>query len=185
MAWIKMIEEEKAEGKLKKLYKKMANPTNQKVANVLKVHSIKPDILEAHFNLYRKIMFGKSDISRKQREMIAVLVSSVNECHYWIEHHGAALHKLSDQKNLKKEIIHNYQASKKLTKKEKVMLDYAKSLTIKPTSVKVNIIKRLKNMGFSGEDILDINQVVSYFNYVNRIVEGLGVNLETEGGNSD
>ncbi len=82
MTWIKMIEEEKAEGKLKKLYKKMANPTNQKVANVLKVHSIKPDILEAHFNLYRKIMFGKSNISRKQREMIAVLVSSVNECHY-------------------------------------------------------------------------------------------------------
>ncbi len=72
-----------------------------------------------------------------------------------------------------------------MTKKEKIMLDYAKSLTIKPTSVKENIIKKLKNIGFSDEDILDINQVVSYFNYVNRIVEGLGVNLETEGGNSD
>ncbi len=82
MAWIKMIEEDKAKGKLKKIYKKMANPTNQKVANVLKVHSIKPDILEAHYNLYREIMFGKSNISRKKREMIAVLVSGVNDCHY-------------------------------------------------------------------------------------------------------
>ena len=72
-----------------------------------------------------------------------------------------------------------------MTKKEKLMLDYAKSLTIKPTSVKENIITELNNIGFSDEDILDINQVVSYFNYVNRIVEGLGVNLETEGGNSD
>ena len=65
------------------------------------------------------------------------------------------------------------------------MLDYAKSLTIKPTSVQKNIITELKNIGFSDEDILDINQVVSYFNYVNRIVEGLGVKLETEKGNSD
>ena len=72
-----------------------------------------------------------------------------------------------------------------MTKKEKLMLDYAKSLTIKPTSVKENIITELKNIGFSDEDILDINQVVSYFNYVNRIVEGLGVKLETEKGNSD
>ena len=72
-----------------------------------------------------------------------------------------------------------------MTKKEKLMLDYAKSLTIKPTSVQKNIITELKNIGFSDEDILDINQVVSYFNYVNRIVEGLGVKLETEKGNSD
>jgi uncharacterized peroxidase-related enzyme len=82
MAWIKMIDEDKAKGKLKELYKKMANPTTQKVANVLKVHSLKPDVLKAHFNLYRKVMYGKSNISRKQKEMIAVMVSNVNECHY-------------------------------------------------------------------------------------------------------
>ncbi len=82
MAWIKIIKEENAEGKLKKLYEKMTSPTNKKVANVLKVHSLKPNILEAHYNLYRKIMFGKSNISRKQREMIAVVVSSINGCHY-------------------------------------------------------------------------------------------------------
>jgi len=64
------------------------------------------------------------------------------------------------------------------------MLDYAKDLTIKPSSVKENMITELNNMDFSDKDILDINQVVSYFNYVNRIVEGLGVKLESKGGNS-
>ncbi len=92
------------------------------------------------------------------------------------------LKKISDQNDIKDEIIHNYQTSKKLTKKEKLMLDYAKELTIKPFKVKQESIMKLKNTGFSDQDILDINQVISYFNYVNRIVEGLGVQLENKRG---
>ncbi len=63
------------------------------------------------------------------------------------------------------------------------MLDYARDLTRRPSSVEKENMKRLKDAGFSDEDILDINQVVSYFNYVNRIVEGLGVEMESKGGN--
>lgn len=180
MAWIKMINETNAEGKLKDLYKKMANPTTQKVANVLKIHSLKPNILEAHFNLYREIMFKKSNISRKQREMIAVMVSNVNECHYWIEHHGAALHKLSKEKQIKNDIINDYQNSDRLSQQEKLILSYTKDLTKKPTIINKDNILELKETGLSDQDIFDINQVVSYFNYVNRIVEGLGVQLESK-----
>ncbi|MFW5787737.1 MAG: carboxymuconolactone decarboxylase family protein [Halanaerobiales bacterium] len=82
MAWIKMVEESEADGKLKKLYDKIMNPENNKVANILKVHSLNPEVLEAHLKLYKTIMFGKSKISRRQREMIAVVVSGVNSCHY-------------------------------------------------------------------------------------------------------
>ncbi len=82
MAWIKIKNEEIAEGKLKKLYQKMANPIDNKVANVLKVHSLNPKILEAHYNLYKQIMFGKSNLTRREREMVAVIVSYANSCEY-------------------------------------------------------------------------------------------------------
>lgn len=77
-----MIAEEKAEGKLKKIYDRLTGPNNPRVANILKVHSLHPDVLEAHLGLYRSIMFGKSGLSRAQREMIAIVVSNINACHY-------------------------------------------------------------------------------------------------------
>ena len=82
MAWIKEIEASKAEGKLKDIYKRIGKRTNGNVANILKVHSLHPDAMEAHLNLYETIMFGKSGLSRAQREMIAIVVSSANNCHY-------------------------------------------------------------------------------------------------------
>ena len=79
-----MIDEEKAEGKLKDIYNKLIdmNSESSKVANVLKVQSLNPQVLEAHLKLYKSIMFEESPLSRSQREMIAVVVSSVNSCHY-------------------------------------------------------------------------------------------------------
>jgi len=82
MAWIKEIHENEATGKLKSLYDRISGRTKNSVANILKVHSIHPDALEAHLNLYETIMFGESGLSRAQREMIAVVVSSTNSCDY-------------------------------------------------------------------------------------------------------
>ena len=183
MAWIDMIAEDKAEGKLAKLYDKLTGPKNKKVAHVLKVHSLNPDVFEDHLNLYKTIMYGKSNITRKQREMVATFVSNLNECHYWINHHGAALQKLiRDNEKADKifsEVIADYNTAD-ISKKERAMLCYAEKLTKKPKSVKKEDIKNLKEMGLSDKDILDLNQVVSYFNYVNRIAEGLGIELEEE-----
>jgi len=81
MAWIKEIDIEKAEGKLKEVYDRILKRTDN-VANILKVHSLNPEILEAHLELYERVMFGKSNLSRGQREMIAVVVSSANACDY-------------------------------------------------------------------------------------------------------
>ena len=77
-----MIKEGEAEGKLKKIYDRLTGSNNPRVANILKVHSLHPDVLEAHLNLYRSIMFHKSGLSRAQREMVAVVVSNINACHY-------------------------------------------------------------------------------------------------------
>lgn len=82
MAWIKEISAVDATGKLKELYQRINGRTEGEVANILKVHSIHPDVMEAHLNLYENIMFGESGLSRSQREMIAVVVSSTNACEY-------------------------------------------------------------------------------------------------------
>lgn len=82
MAFIEMIDEEKAEGKLAEIYKRLTGSDQSKVAHVLKVQSLKPQLLEDHVNLYKTIMFGKSNLSRRVREMIATVVSNINECHY-------------------------------------------------------------------------------------------------------
>lgn len=81
MAWIKVIKETVAEGRLKEAYENHMTAEGT-VDNILKIHSLNPASLEGHTQFYRTLMFGKSDLSRMQREMIAVVVSAANQCHY-------------------------------------------------------------------------------------------------------
>lgn len=81
MAWIHMIAEADATGKLKELYEKYTEPWGG-VDNILKIESLNPRAMEAHFNLYVTLMRGPSDLSRAQREMIAIVASAANQCHY-------------------------------------------------------------------------------------------------------
>lgn len=81
MAWIRVIDEEEAEGRLAELYAKYEEPEGG-VDNILKIHSLNVPSLRAHFDLYATLMRGRSDLSRAQREMIAVVASGANRCHY-------------------------------------------------------------------------------------------------------
>jgi alkylhydroperoxidase family enzyme len=76
-----MIPEEEADGRLKELYDKTREPWGG-VDNILKIHSLNPASLQAHFELYATLMRGPSELSRLQREMIAVVASAANRCHY-------------------------------------------------------------------------------------------------------
>jgi uncharacterized peroxidase-related enzyme len=81
MAWIKMITEEEARGRLQELYRKYAEPSGM-VDNILKIHSLNVKSLKTHYDLYAHLMRGRSELSRSQREMIAVVSSVANRCHY-------------------------------------------------------------------------------------------------------
>lgn len=81
MAWIKIIQEGEAEGKLKELYEKLSEPGGG-VDNIMKIHSLNPPSLVGHYELYKTLMHRRSDLTRVQREMIAVVVSALNRCHY-------------------------------------------------------------------------------------------------------
>lgn len=81
MAWIKTIDERDAKGRLAKLYQLLEEPWGG-VDNIFKIHSLNPASIRGHLEMYRTVMRGRSPLSRAQREMIAVVVSSVNRCHY-------------------------------------------------------------------------------------------------------
>jgi len=81
VAWIEMIPEDRADGRLAELYRKLAEPWGG-VDHILKIHSLNPRSLDGHYELYKTLMRGRSPLSRAQREMIAVVVSAINRCHY-------------------------------------------------------------------------------------------------------
>ena len=81
MSWIKVIQENEAVGEVKEWFEKLMTPQGF-VDNILKIHSLNIPSLSAHLGIYRTLMFGRSQLSRIQREMIAVIVSSSNQCHY-------------------------------------------------------------------------------------------------------
>ena len=81
MAWIRVISEEEAAGALRTAYRQMAEPWGG-VDNIMKIHSLNVESLRAHDHLYKTVMYGRSGIRRPQREMIAVVVSTLNRCHY-------------------------------------------------------------------------------------------------------
>ncbi len=81
-AWIDTINETTADGLLAELYRAEQDKDTGAVDNILKVHSLHPETLRAHIDLYRTVMYGKSRISRIEREMIGVVVSQINACHY-------------------------------------------------------------------------------------------------------
>jgi len=82
MSWIQEITDNEATGKLKELFDRIRGRTSGNIANILRVHSLNPEVLEAHLTLYRAIMFGESGVTRTQREMIATVVSNTNRCEY-------------------------------------------------------------------------------------------------------
>lgn len=178
MPWIKEIEVNEAEGKLKDYYDELLK-SRGKVSNILKIHSLNPGSMKEHLELYMSIMFSKSGLKRDEREMIAVVVSSLNVCEYCINHHAEALnHYWKDDEKIQK-LIKDFR-NLDLSDKQKTMLEYSEKLTLTPNEVSEDDIQRLRNIGFTDENILNINLIVSYFNFVNRIALGLGVEFSEE-----
>lgn len=81
-AWIEIVPESKAEGLLKDLYDAERDPVHDRVDNILQVHSLHPETLRAHIDLYRTVLYGRSGVTRTEREMVGVVVSSINKCAY-------------------------------------------------------------------------------------------------------
>ncbi len=177
MSYIEIIPEPNATGPLAELYKRYSNPDGA-VDNVLRVHSLNPESLQAHCALYVQSCHRPSPVSRAEREMVGVTVSRLNGCTYCQTHHAAGLKKLlpPGRKHVADELFNGDEAS--LTARERAMCAYGTKLTMSPDAITKSDIDSLHSAGLTDREVLDVAQVIAYFAYANRIVLGLGAALE-------
>ncbi len=178
MPWISVVDEADATGKVKRIYEEILSKRG-KISNIMKIHSLNPDAMKEHMKLYLTLMFGSSGLPREERELIAVVVSTVNRCEYCINHHAEALNHYWKNNELTQKLIQDYKSITLPDRKCK-MLDYVVKLTKTPYAIEQTDIDSLQKSGFSDEDILNINLITCYFNFVNRIALGLGVNFSSD-----
>lgn len=181
MAVIKTIEHSEATGRLKEIYDDLIQKRGQ-LAEVHKIQSLRPESIVKHIDLYMEIMFSKSELSRAEREMIAVVTSVSNNCQYCQIHHSEALNNYWKDEERIVYLRSNYSKAL-LSERELALCRFAEKLTLKPDDFKEpEYVSKLKEIGLSDPAILDATLVVAYFNFVNRIVLGLGVTLEADSG---
>ncbi|MCW8843633.1 MAG: peroxidase-related enzyme [Rhodobacteraceae bacterium] len=138
------------------------------VPNVLKAHAFDVSKLNAFSGLYNDLMLGESGLSKLEREMIAVLVSSINKCFYCLTAHGAAVRELSGDPILGELMVMNWKAAR-LDARQRGMLAFAEKITKESSAVTEEDRQGLRDLGFSDRDIWDIANVTGFFNMSNRV----------------
>jgi len=181
MFWINHLDYSKAGTTLKKIYNRISGP-NQKIDNILMVHSLRPHTLTGHMALYKNVIHNSNNTLPKwYLEALGIYVSFLNKCDYCVDHHFAGLKRLwNDEKKsegfldaMKKNRLQDFFEDHWFKG-----MSYANMLTLNPKKLSHNDIEHLRETNFSDGEILEINQVVSYFCYANRTVLGLGVHSD-------
>lgn len=149
------------------------------VPNVILANASDLDRLKNFVNFYNRLMLKEGHLSKLEREMIAVVVSSCNKCFYCLIAHGAAVRQLSKNPVLGDELAINYRAAN-LNERHRLMLDFSAKLTEKPSKVDNLDRDALRKAKFSDEEILEIVEVASFFNMSNRIAIGTDMRPNTE-----
>ncbi len=179
MSWIKVIPYTDADTQLKKIYDRVKGPNNN-VDNVLSIHSLRPHSLIGHMALYKNVLHNSNnELPKWYLEAIGVYVSYLNQCDYCVKHHFEGFKRLmqDDAKaNQFMQAVRDDTLDTFFDAKHLAGMIYAKKLTLAHDTIREKDIDDLRSIGFSDGQILEINQVASYFNYVNRTVIGLGVN---------
>ena len=142
------------------------------VPNVLQAYAFDIGKLNAFTTMYNDLMLGESGLSILEREMIAVVVSSINRCWYCQVAHGASVREISGDPALGEAMVMDYRAAK-LDAKRREMLDFVAKLTKASAEVEESDRQALRDVGFSDRDIFDIASVVGFFNMTNRVASAV------------
>ena len=142
------------------------------VPNVLAAYTFDQAKLRTFIGMYNDLMLGESVLSKLEREMIAVVVSSANRCYYCQVAHGQAVRELSGDPALGELLVMNYRAAK-LPRRQRAMLDFAHRMTVEPDQVGDADRAALRKAGFKDRDIWDIAAVASFFNMTNRMATAI------------
>ncbi|KMW56824.1 alkylhydroperoxidase AhpD family core domain protein [Candidatus Rhodobacter oscarellae] len=182
MTWITTIAYEAATGKLRKLYDRVTGPDNN-VDNIMMAHSLRPHSMEGHMAIYKYVLHHSGNtIPKWFLECLGVWVSALNGCDYCVEHHFGGMRRLvgddARADAIRAAIEARDVAGAPLEPRERLAMDYARVLTEDPSALTEAHVQGLRDAGWEDGEILEINQVSSYFSYANRTVLGLGVNTE-------
>ena len=172
LSWLRVPAQDEAPPGVKALFDKASERLGF-LPNVLRVYALRPRHLELWNALYDDLMRGDSGLTKPQREMIAVVVSTANRCHYCMVSHGAFLRKLTGDPVLVEQLRTNYKYAD-LEPRERAMLDFAVKLTEQSSRCTEEDIEALREAGWADEDIMDITEVTAMFNFTNRLASGLG-----------
>lgn len=177
MGWIDEIPEADAQGPLRQIYDAV-KAQRGRVARILSVHSLDPPALQHHLDLYMHLMFSPGPLNRREREAIAVTVSAANGCAYCVAHHMEALERYEKDEAVLSQVR---EAPEQIANPRlRAMLLYARKLTIAPATMDEAEVAALRDAGLADADVLRINLVTAYFNFVNRIALGLGVQADAQ-----
>jgi uncharacterized peroxidase-related enzyme len=171
--WIKAIPEDKATGDLKRAYEEVLR-TRGKISNIMRAQSLRPSALRSFLELYVGLMYGKSGLTRAERETVATLVSARNQCGYCVSHHGEALRFYLKNGNQLDGLEEGW-LPQETDERTRALVDYALKLTTSPSQVKKEDVDVLRRVGIGDSEILDLVLLTSYMNYVNRVAQGLGI----------
>lgn len=138
------------------------------VPNVLTAFSQNLKQLDGFTRFYNELMMGESELSKLEREMVAVVVSSENKCFYCLVAHGAAVRVLSGDPTLGEHLVMNYRSAK-LDRRQRAMLDFASLLTRSPATVAEDEVQALRDAGFSDSGIWDLSNIIGFYNMSNRV----------------
>jgi len=138
------------------------------VPNVFQAYSLRPAKLRNFIQMYNELMLAPSGLSKLEREMVAVTVSSANRCYYCLVAHGQAVRRLSGDAQLGEMIALNYRVAK-LDARQRALLDFAWKLTVTPHLVDEQDRLALRSHGLSEEDIFDLAETTAFFNLSNRM----------------
>lgn len=138
------------------------------VPNVLKAYAFDIDKLNAFTGLYNDIMLADSGLTKLERELIAVCVSSINKCFYCLTAHGAAIRELSGDPQLGEAIVMNWRAAD-LDARQTAMLTFAEKITVESSKIVEADREALREVGFSDRDIWDIANTAGFYNMTNRV----------------
>ncbi len=168
---LKLPDQRRLDPAIKKLFAKFIDKIGF-VPNVFRSYTLRPARLELFRSYNNELMLGDSGLTKLEREMIAVVVSSVNHCHYCLVAHGAAVRVLSGDARLGDQLAANYRAAD-LPARQRAMLDFVWKLSETPAAIEESDRTLLRRAKFSDEDIFDIAEVAGFYAASNRLASAL------------
>lgn len=176
MARIKVIEESEATGNIKASYEAMKQQMGF-VPNVVKCFSLWPEVFELNGRLFETVMLAKTELPNPTKEMIALVVSKANQCGYCATHHANFLVKYGVSEEVARQLGEAFRKAA-VDEKTTTLLAYAHKVTKHAYKVTDEDVEQLRQAGWTDRQILEATVVAAQFNFINRIVDALGVELE-------